>query len=113
MLAVVLAALRSVHGAETVEQEVSLYYIAHEIAETYRGMMIAIPADAWRVFRTMSTAAMGATLLELAQKVQLRTFRKTPRGPKKPRPKPEENSQRSHVSTARLLMERKANFATP
>jgi hypothetical protein len=113
MLAVVFAALRSVHGAETVEQEVSLYYMAHEIAETYRGMMIAIPEDAWRVFRTMSTVAMGATLLALAQKVRLRTVRKTPRGPKKPRPKREENPKRSHVSTARLLMERKANFATP
>ena len=101
------------HGAETVEQEVSSYYIAHEIAETYRGMMIAIPEDAWRVFRTMSTAAMVATLLELAQKVRLRTFRKPPRGPKKPRPKREENTKRSHVSTARLLMEQKANFVTP
>ena len=68
MLAVVLAALRSVHGAETVAQEVSSYYIAHEIAETSRGMMIALPEDAWRVFRTMSAAAMGATLLELARK---------------------------------------------
>lgn len=113
MLAVVLAALRSVHGAETVTQEVSSYYIAHEIAETYRGMMIAIPEDEWRVFRTMSPAAMGATLLELARKVRLRTLRKTPRGPKKPRPKPEANTKRAHVSTARLLMERKANFVTP
>jgi len=113
MLAVVLAALRSVHGAETVTQEVSSYYIAHEIAETYRGMMIAIPEDEWRVFRTMSPAAMGATLLELARKVRLRTLRKTPRGPKKPRPKPEANTKRSHVSTARLLMERKASFVTP
>ena len=113
MLAVVLAALRSVHGAVTVEQEVSSYYIAHEIAETYRGMMIAIPEDAWRVFRTMSTAAMVATLLELARKVRLRTIRKTPRGPKKPPPKREENTKRSHVSTARLLMEQKANFVTP
>jgi len=102
-----------VHGTETVAQEVSSYYIAHEIAETYRGMMIAIPEDEWRVFRTMSTAAMGATLLELARKVRLRTLRTTPRGPKKPRPKREANTKRSHVSTARLLMERKANFVTP
>jgi len=113
MLAVVLAALRSVHGAETVEREVSSYYIAHEIAETYRGMMIAIPEDAWRVFRTMSAAAMGATLLGLARKVRLRTLRKTPRGPKKPRPKREANAKGSHVSTARLLIEREANCVTP
>jgi hypothetical protein len=102
-----------VHGAETVEQEVSSYSIAHEIAETSRGMMMAIPADAWRVFRTMSAAAMGGTLLDLAGTVRLRTVRTTPRGPKKPRPKREENAKRSPVSTAKLLIERKANVVTP
>lgn len=113
MLAVVVAALRSVHGTETMAPDVSTYYIANEIAETYRGMMIAIPADEWRVFRTMSTAAMAATLLELARKVRLRAFRKTPRGPKKPRPKRENTIKRSHVSTARILMNRKAKLMTP
>jgi hypothetical protein len=33
----VLAALRSVHGEETVNEEVSLYYIANEITTTYHG----------------------------------------------------------------------------
>src|SRR2546430_10906002 len=42
-MAVVFAALRSVHGAEKIDQEVSGYYIANEIAETYRGLNIAIP----------------------------------------------------------------------
>jgi IS4 transposase len=37
LLAVVLAALRSVHGEETVNEEVSLYYIANEITTTYHG----------------------------------------------------------------------------
>ena len=45
VLAVVLAALRGVHGEETVEEEVSLYYIANEISTTYHGMMIAIPSS--------------------------------------------------------------------
>ena len=43
ILSVVLAALRSVHGIEKIEQEVSSYYLADEIRGTYRGMMIAIP----------------------------------------------------------------------
>ena len=34
MLAVVMAALRSVHGAESMAQELSLYYSAHDIAQT-------------------------------------------------------------------------------
>jgi hypothetical protein len=34
MLAVVMAALRSVHGAKTIDQELSLYYVANDIAQT-------------------------------------------------------------------------------
>jgi hypothetical protein len=45
MLAVVMAALRSVHG-DTIDKDLSLYYVANDIAQTYQGMMIAIPEDA-------------------------------------------------------------------
>jgi DDE family transposase len=113
MLAVVMAALRSVHGAETIDQELSLYYVANDIAQTYHGMMIAIPEDEWRVFSRMRPAEMVATLRELAQKVCLKAYRKSPRGPKKPRPKREGTTKASHVSTAKLLGERKVNAATP
>ncbi|HEY5864700.1 MAG TPA: hypothetical protein VI542_03975 [Candidatus Tectomicrobia bacterium] len=113
MLAVVLAAWRSVHGAETIDQELSLYDVAHDIAQTYHGMMIAIPEDKWRVFSRMRPAEMVATRRELAQKVCLKAYRKSPRGPKKPRPKREGTTKASHVSTAKLLGERKVNAATP
>ena len=36
VLAVVLAALRSVHGQERVDEEVSLYYLANEVSTTYQ-----------------------------------------------------------------------------
>jgi hypothetical protein len=62
MLAVVLAALRSVHGENRIAQELSLYYVAHDIAQTYQGMMIAIPEDEWRVFSRMTPAAFIAIL---------------------------------------------------
>ena len=113
MLAVVMAALRSVHGAETIDQELSLYYVANDIAQTYHGMMIAIPEDEWRVFSRMHPAEMVATLRELAQKVCLKGYRKSPRGPKKPPPKREGTTKASHVSTAKLLRERKVKAATP
>jgi hypothetical protein len=112
MLAVVMAALRSVHG-DTIDQELSLYYVANDIAQTYHGMMIAIPEDEWRIFRRMRPVEMVATLRALAQKVCLKAYRKSPRGPKKPRPKCEGTTKSSHVSTAKLLRERKANAATP
>ena len=113
MLAVVMAALRSVHGAEPIDQDLSLYYVANDIAQTYHGMMIAIPEDEWRVFSRMCPAAMVATLKELAQKVCLKAYRKSSRGPKKPRPKREGSTKASHVSTVKLLRNQKVNAATP
>jgi hypothetical protein len=113
VLAVVLAALRSAHGEDTVEHEVSLYYIANEIATTYTGMMIAIPEAEWAVFYAMSTADLGAILLELAQGVRLKAFRKSPRSPQKSRCKHPGPPKKGHVSTAKLLMSRKAQLATP
>lgn len=84
MVAVVMAALRSVHGAETIDQELSLYYIANDIAQTYHGMRIAIPEDEWRVFSRMRLAEMVATLRELAQKVCLKAIAKIPEDRKSP-----------------------------
>ena len=47
MMAVVLAALRNVHGAYVIEHDVSLYSMTNELATTYAGMMIAIPEHEW------------------------------------------------------------------
>jgi hypothetical protein len=113
LLAVVLAALRGVHGDETVDEEVSLYYIANEIATTYHGMMIAIPAPEWDVFYAMSLADLAAILLDLAQKVRLQAIRKSPRRPQKPRPLGKKPVRKGHVATAKLLMNRQAKSATP
>jgi hypothetical protein len=113
MLAVVMAALRSVHGAQLIDQELSLYYVANDMAHTSHGMMMAIPEDEWRVFGRMRPAEMVATLKELAQKVRLKAYRKSHRGPKKPRPKREGTTKASHVSTAKLLRNLQVNAATP
>jgi len=113
VLAVVLAALRSAHGEDTVENEVSLYYIANEIATTYTGMMIAIPEPEWAVFYAMRTADLAAILLDLAQRVRLKAFRKSPKSPQKSRGKRPGTPKKGHVSTAKLLMKRKIQMATP
>ena len=114
VLAVVVAALRGVHGEATVDNEVSLYYMANEIATTYHGMMIAIPAVEWDVFYAMSHADLAAILLELAHKVRLQAMRKSPhRRPRKPAPQGKKPARKEHVATAKLLMNRQAKFATP
>ena len=113
MVAVVMAALRSVHGAVPIDQEISLYYIANDSAETSRGMMMEIPEAEWRVFSRMRPSEMVGVLKALARKVRLQASRKSPRGAKKPRPKCEGNPQSSHVSTAKMLRNRQTNAATP
>src|SRR5919197_1460063 len=113
LLGVVLAALRGVHGEETVDEEVSLYYIANEIATTYHGMMIAIPAPEWDVFYSMSPADLADILLDLAERVRLQAIRKSPRRPKKPWPQHKKPVRKGHVATAKLLMNRQAKSATP
>jgi hypothetical protein len=112
-LAVVLAALRGVHGEEKVGEEVSLYSIAHDISTTYHGMMIAIPPPEWEVFYSMSPADLAAILLELAHRVRLQAMRKSPRRPQKPRPQGKKPARKGHVATAKLLMNRQAKSATP
>ena len=113
MVAVGMAALRSVHGAQTIDQDLSLYSVATDIAHTYHGMMIAIPEDEWRGFSRMRPAEMVATLKELAQKVHLKSYRKSPRGPKQPPPQREGTTTSSHVSTAKLLRNLQVKAATP
>ncbi len=94
------------HGVGAVE-EASGYSLADEIAGTHRGMMIAIPEDEWVVFAGLTASAMGQILRELAAKVRLSTLRKHRRGPKRPQPKRASGAKVSHVSTAKLLAERK------
>jgi hypothetical protein len=83
---------------------VSLYYIANDIATTYKGMMIAIPEPEWSIFYAMDLMELATIFHELAQRVRLKAFRKSPRGPKKPRPERTGSPKQGHVSTAKLLM---------
>jgi hypothetical protein len=103
VLAVVKAALRSVHGEDKTADEVSGYYLAGHLARTYAGMTIAIRENEWYVFQEMSTERFIRVLQQLAAKVDLAKFRKHKRGPKKPRRKRIQNPKQPHVSTDKLL----------
>jgi hypothetical protein len=107
VLAVVKAALRQVHGEETIDNELSAYYLAGNIARTYDGMMVAIAPEDWTVFRSMPLTQLAEILLQLATNIDLAKFRKHRRGPKKPPPKRDQYPNQPHVSTAKLLAGRK------
>ena len=107
VMAVLKAALRSVHGAQTIAQNFSGYYLAEELSNVYRGMMIAIPAPHWTVFSQLAQRELIEVLQMLARHVNLSRFQKHPRGPKKPATKRKADPQHPHVSTARLIAARK------
>ena len=103
VLAVVRAALRSEHGVEAVETKASNRHMAQEVASTYRGMMIALPAETWGRFADLDRAEMAAFLGEVASQAWLARYPKAIRGPKKPPPRKASGRRNHHVSTARLL----------
>jgi IS4 transposase len=105
-VSVIKAALRRAHGKQQGDNEVSSYYLALEIRQTYDGMMVAIPAPHWAVFQTMPPAALAEVLRELAASVRLSKYRKHPRGPKKNPPARTAYKNGSHVATARLIAQR-------
>src|SRR5499433_2387702 len=105
-VSLIKAALRREHGRQKVNEELSGYYLSLEISRTYDGMMIAIPAPHWALFRALSHQEFARALHELASSVALSKYQKHPRGPKKKPPEraPYQNGQ--HVSTAKLIAQR-------
>jgi hypothetical protein len=106
-VSVVKAAIRAAQGKQYVEEELSMYYLTLEVAQMTAGMMVAIPAENWRVFRTMSAKKLATTLVELARCLDPRKYVKHPRGPKRKQPKKISGKTDHHVSTARILAMRK------
>ncbi len=104
-MTLIKAALHAEHGEKV--EEVSDYYVALEVRQTHRGMMVALPELEWSVFAAMSAAELALTLRGLAGGIDMRRYQKAKRGPKKPaKPKPYRNG--GHVSTHKQLQNRKS-----
>jgi len=107
ILATVKAALRSVHGSDKVEQEVSLIKVTEHVTRNYDGMMAGLPPAEWLRFRDLGPKEMAACLRELAAKVDLLKVRKAPTKPKKKKKPLLFDPSKPHISTARLLAARR------
>lgn len=105
-MSVIHAALRSVHGEDVVEENLSSYYLSLEISQVYHGMLIAIPPEEWEIFRNLTPAQLASQLKQLAGQVSLKKLQKHPRGPKRPQPKRKYSGNGQHVATAKLLARR-------
>jgi Transposase DDE domain len=101
--------MRSEHGTEKVENDLSRYFVSGEIGQVYRGMMVALPAEAWAFLRSLSLKDYAAFLKQLARNVDFERYPKAHRGPKKAKPKRQYDPNHPHVSVAKLLLARKLN----
>lgn len=98
-----------VHGKYSERYEVtdvSYYYLADEISRSQFAVSELIPRSAWKVFSTMPIKEFAKTMKRYASQADLARYRKSPRGPKKPRPKRSFDGSR-HVATSKLLASRK------
>ena len=91
------------HRHQAINETVSEYSMAQEIATNTGGMLIAIPSIEWGMFAEASLVELGNMLLKIATHIDLKKYKKHPRDPKKP---PMEKTQfrgHPHVSTAKLI----------
>ena len=103
VVALVKGALRAAHGAEYVEEQLSMYYLTLEVAQVATGMEIVLGTEPWEIFRQMSTAEFATTRVAIAQRLDTKKYTKHKRSPKKPPPNKLSGKQQTHVSTARIL----------
>jgi IS4 transposase len=113
VLSVVKSALSKTHGEAAPREKLSGYYLAAEITASYHGMMIAVPPLVWqRRFAKLTAKSLARVLQRFARHVHPERFYKATRGPKKPYPERTTGKSHHHVSTFRLLAQRKLKSST-
>jgi hypothetical protein len=101
--AVVMAVLQATHPDQVIKDVVSEYYIAQEIDVAMDGISIAITENERAIFAQANSSELATLLLDIASYVDLKKYKKNPRGPKKPLIKRTQFKGHPHVSTAKLL----------
>jgi hypothetical protein len=108
LLSVARVAIESKHGEEVTFETISPYYLGCEISAVYGGMMIAVPPEEWtQTFGNCTPSQLAKFLLDTAANIRVDRCRKNVRGPKKPPPKRTGGIREKHVSTYKLIQERK------
>ena len=107
LFSILKSILAKVHGSDFLDK-LSYYYLALELEGTYRGMMIALPTQDWLNFQSLSREQLSSLLQDWGRNLKLEAFTTSPRKPKKPKPKTPYDPAHPHVSTARLLAQKKS-----
>jgi hypothetical protein len=108
VLSTLRAALRSAHEGEQTEAEVSAFHVAEQARTPWRGLRVLLLAAGWCVWHRVALEEFTTELLRLAAIFPMPAVRKAVRGPKKEPPPKSEHVGERHVSTQRILAQRKA-----
>lgn len=101
--AVVKAALRSIHGCETIDEQLSDFHLTRDVVLTHIGMEIAVEPIEWSPYQSMTIRQFSKELLRIGKRVKLSRYPKKKRGPKKPQPRKKSGARNHHIATSRIL----------
>lgn len=108
VLSTVKAALRTAHGEQAAPRKVSGYYMAGELSSAYDGMMVALPEPFWKDrFSDLTPAQMASKLRQVAAKTKMSRYTKSQYRPRGDPPQRTSAKDNPHVSTARVLAQRR------
>ena len=99
-------AIAAEHGRAEAER-LSHYYLATEIALATDGMLVALPDDRWEEMEQIDQETFAAEVKRIIAAMDMSRYRKSTRGPKKKPPKRTNKRKSTHVSTKRILDQRK------
>jgi hypothetical protein len=103
---VLLASLYAEHEQEDVDA-MSQYNVSIDVVSPMEGMATAINEDEWATLVPSLVHAFADFLRTVSRRVDVRSYRKAVRGPKKPPPQRKRCKSGTHISSHRLLEQRK------
>lgn len=103
---VLLAALYAEHEQDDVDA-MSQYNVSIDVVSPMEGMLTAITEQEWTALTPQSISGRAEFLRRVARRVNVHSYRKAVRGPKKPPPQRTRCKAGTHVSAHRLLKQRK------
>jgi GTP cyclohydrolase II len=102
---VLLASLYAEHAQADVEA-MSQHQVARDIVVPMEGLLTAVDEEEWERLVPRSVAGVARFLRQVSSGVNVKRYRKSVRGPKKPAVKRTRCTPGTHVATARLLKKR-------
>lgn len=99
---VLLAALYAEHRQEDVDR-MSQYQVSIDTVKPMEGMLTAVNEEEWSRLTPQNQGGIATFLRQVSRRVNVKSYRKSVRGPKKPKPPRTRCKPGAHVSTAKLL----------